>query len=86
MDRDWTIAEVMHLIKGESAHWINKNNLCKEPFRWQDQYFAISVSESIVQRVRNYILNQENHHRMKDFQDEYDRIVKEHGFVVDRFS
>jgi putative transposase len=76
----------MHLIKGESAHWINKNKLCKEPFHWQDQYFAISVSESIVQRVRNYILNQENHHKKKDFQSEYDVIVKEHGFVVGKFS
>jgi putative transposase len=86
MDRDWTIAEVMHLIKGESAFWINKHKLCKERFSWQDQYFAISVSESIVQRVRNYILNQENHHKKKDFQSEYDVIVKEHAFSIKKFS
>lgn len=85
MDRDWTIAEVMQHIKGESAHWINKNKLCKERFAWQDQYFAISVSESVVQRVRNYILNQEMHHKKKDFQSEYDVIVREHAFIVKDF-
>ena len=81
MSRDQTLAEIMHLINGESAYWINKNNLCKQKFEWQDQYFAISVSQSMVGKVREYILNQENHHRDKDFQDEHDRIVQEHDFL-----
>jgi putative transposase len=86
MNRSQTLSEIMHLIKGESAHWINSNKLCKSTFEWQDQYFAISVSESIVQRVRQYILNQENHHKQRDFQHEYDRIVREHGFSITNFD
>lgn len=42
---DQTISKVMQLIKGESSYWINKNELCKEKFEWQDEYFAVSVSE-----------------------------------------
>lgn len=76
----------MHLIKGESSSWINKNNLCSDKFGWQDQYFAISVSQSVVNRVRDYIRNQENHHKGKDFQLEYDRIVKAHGFSITNFD
>jgi putative transposase len=76
----------MHLIKGESANWINTNKLCDGAFEWQNQYFAISVSESVVPRLRKYILNQENHHKEKDFQDEYDRIVREHGFSILNFD
>lgn len=86
MTNTQTLAQVMHQIKGESANWINKNQLCSETFGWQDQYFAISVSESIVQSVRDYIRNQENHHKGRDFQEEYDRIVREHGFSVTNFD
>src|SRR5574339_1052202 len=46
MGIDQTMSKVMQLIKGESSFWINKNNLCSQKFEWQDEYFAISVSES----------------------------------------
>src|SRR5687768_15836329 len=55
---DQTISKVMQLLKGESSYWINKNKLCCEKFEWQDDYFASSVSESLVSRVREYIKNQ----------------------------
>ena len=48
-----TMSKVMQLIKGESSFWINKHNLCKQKFEWQDQYYAASVSESVVNRVRD---------------------------------
>ena len=54
---DQTISKVMQLIKGESSFWINKNKLCSERFEWQDEYFAVSVSEAIIGNVRNYIKN-----------------------------
>lgn len=59
---DQTIQKVMKLIKGESSFWINKNNLTKEKFEWQDEYFAASVSDSMLDNVREYIKNQEEHH------------------------
>ena len=77
-----TISKVMQLIKGESSCWINKNNLCKEHFEWQDEYFAVSVSESGVNKVREYIKNQEEHHSKKTFQEEYDEFMKKYGFVL----
>jgi putative transposase len=77
---DQSIQKIMHLIKGESSFWINKNKLTKEKFEWQDEYFAISVSESIVDKVRHYIKNQELHHKNKTFQEEYDEIIRKFGF------
>ncbi len=59
------IDKIMMLLKGESSYWINKNKLFHYKFEWQDEYFAVSVSESLVNRVRNYIKNQENHHKKK---------------------
>ena len=77
---DQTIQKVMQLIKGESSFWINKNELTNEKFERQDEYFAVSVSESMVDRVREYIKNQEEHHRKKTFQQEYDEFITKYGF------
>ena len=75
-----TIAKVMQLIKGESAFWVNKQNLIKSKFEWQDEYFAVSVSESNVEAVRKYILNQEEHHKKKTFLQEYDEFILKYNF------
>lgn len=77
---DQTIQKVMQMIKGESSFWINKNQLTKSKFEWQDEYFAASVSESMMDNVREYIKNQEEHHRKKSFQEEYDEFISKHGF------
>lgn len=74
------IKTVMQLVKGESSYWINKNELTKEKFEWQDEYYAISVSASIVDKVRHYIHNQEEHHTRKTFQQEYDELIKKINF------
>ncbi len=78
---DQTIQKVMQLIKGESSFWLNKNGLTKEKFEWQDEYFAVSVSESILDNVREYIKNQEQHHKNKSFQQEFDEFLSKLGFT-----
>ena len=70
----------MQLIKGESSYWINKSKLIKNKFEWQDEYFAVSVSESMISMVREYIWNQEEHHQKKTFQQEYDEFIDKYGF------
>lgn len=75
-----TMSKVMQLLKGESSFWINKQKLVKDKFEWQDEYFAVSVSESMIDRMRNYIKNQEEHHARKSFQEEYDEFIEKYGF------
>lgn len=70
----------MQRIKGESSVWINQQGLCDGKFAWQSKYFAISVSESVLPRVRNYIKNQEEHHRQQPYQIEYDELIRRYGF------
>ncbi|MFT6065256.1 MAG: REP element-mobilizing transposase RayT [Paraglaciecola sp.] len=77
---DQTIQKLMQLIKGESSFWINQQRLTKEKFQWQTEYFAVSVSESIVEKVRNYIKNQESHHSKKSFQEEYEEFILKYDF------
>lgn len=73
---------MLQLLKGESSYWINKNELCKEKFEWQDEYFAVFVSESGVNKVREYIKNQEAHHAIKTFQQEYNEFIEKYGFEI----
>lgn len=82
LNADQTISKVMQLIKGESSFWINKNGLTSRKFEWQDDYFAVSVSESAINRVREYIKNQEQHHEKKTFQEEYDEFIEKYGFTI----
>lgn len=76
------IDNILMLLKGESSHWINEQKLTKEKFEWQKEYFAVSVSESAVHRVRDYIKNQENHHKKKSFNDEYQEFIRKYKFKV----
>jgi len=62
LGKDQNIAKIAQLIKGESSFWINQNNFIKDKFNCQDDYFAVSVSESKLQSVITYIDNQESHH------------------------
>ncbi|MCK7539480.1 MAG: IS200/IS605 family transposase [Marinilabiliales bacterium] len=72
------IDKILMLLKGESSHWINKNKLLPKKFAWQEEYFAASVSESAVNRVREYIKNQEIHHAKKSFNDEYREFIRKY--------
>ena len=80
LNKDQNIAKVMQLIKGESSRWINENIITKMKFEWADEYFAVSVSESGVDKVREYIKNQEEHHRHKSWLEECDEFMKKYGF------
>ena len=77
---DQTVEKVMQLIKGESSFWINKNALSRMKFGWQDEYFAVSVSETNLESVRKYIANQEDHHRSSSFDDEFNGFMRRAGF------
>ena len=79
-----TISKVSQLIKGELSNWVNKEKISKQKFEWQDDYFAVSVSESMVDRVRKYIRNQEEHHKKKTFAEEYNEFIRKYGFELKR--
>jgi REP element-mobilizing transposase RayT len=75
---DW----VMQMIKGESSFWFNKRGLSKLKLSWQKEYFAVSVSESQVRKVVDYISGQEEHHKKKTWEEEYNEFIKNYGFKI----
>lgn len=68
---DTKISDLMRMLKATSSKWINDNKLVKDKFHWQNGYGAFSYSRSQRNNVINYIMNQEEHHSVKTFREEY---------------
>jgi len=74
-----TIGEMVKEMKRVSALWANDQVDNGGHFRWQAGFSAFSVSESIVERVRLYIRNQEEHHRRLTFAEELSLLLESPG-------
>jgi len=82
LKHDQSLSKVMQLIKGESSWWINRNKIIRLRFEWADEYYGASVSQSHVNRVREYIKNQEAHHRWKSWEEECEEFVNDNDFSI----
>lgn len=80
LGRNQNISKVSQLIKGEFSKWINDEKLTNTKFSWQDDYWAVSVSEFHLKDVKDYIKNQEEHHKIKSFAEEVDEFMKKYGW------
>src|SRR5438445_8781859 len=71
-----SIEELIQLLKRNSSHWVNANNILPGKFAWGRGYGAFSVSESNVAQVAAYIAGQEEHHRVRTFADELREFIE----------
>lgn len=76
------LASFMREIKSGSSEWVH-NNLGKKRFAWQPGYGGYTISPSNIEPVRQYVLNQKEHHRHKTFQEEYVEILRMSGIEYD---
>lgn len=83
---DQKVDEIVKRLKGESSHWINSENIIKPKFSWQRGYGAFSISSSHLEAVKNYIKNQDEHHRKVSFIDEYKKILTKYGYSIDNIN
>ncbi len=68
-------------LKAESSGWVHKE--LTKSFQWQKGYGAFSVSPTAVNGVRNYVLNQAEHHLGKSFEQEYVELLEASGVKYD---
>ena len=66
-----SVSDTVHGIKRSSSLFINKEKLCIGRFNWQEGYGGFSYSRTQIPNIYNYIENQESHHKLKTFQQEY---------------
>ncbi len=67
-------SDAVHWIKGASSRWLNEKYNWKEGFSWQEGYGVFSVSPQNIKTVRNYIYNQEKHHKDQSINHQFESI------------
>jgi hypothetical protein len=67
---------LVNSVKTNSTKWINSKGFVKGKFNWQEGYGAFSYGQSQLDRVINYIKNQEKHHQSKSFKEEYIELLQ----------
>ena len=81
-----SVSNFIRDVMSGTSKWINDSNLVSQDFRWQKGYGAFTVSFSQIESVRDYIQNQEIHHRKLTFKQEYVLMLKRHNIQFeDRF-
>ena len=78
-----SIAKAVQLIKGGSSKWIHDTVPAEKAFAWQEGYGAFSIGMSGVDDTIAYINAQEEHHRVKTFEEEFSAFLKRHGIDYD---
>jgi putative transposase len=78
-----SVADVARLIKTNSSRWVHGRWPEQRCVGWQTGYGAFTVSESGVAAVRAYISKQQEHHRVRSFQEEFLVFLKKNGITVD---
>jgi putative transposase len=73
-----TLADFMRELKKASSRWVH-DEIRLHLFAWQEGYAAFTVSASALMEVRQYIENQENHHRKRGFLEELKTMLQRSG-------
>ncbi len=68
---DCSLSDMVRDIKANSSKFINEKKLIPGKFEWQTGFGAFTVGQSQIEKVVNYILTQEEHHKKKTFREEY---------------
>ena len=80
-----SLSDLMRIIKARSSKWLRRLDSYYEPFSWQDGYGAFSVSPSLMERTKQYILGQAEHHKVKTYHDEYCETLNAYGIDYDEY-
>jgi REP element-mobilizing transposase RayT len=75
--------KVIEVLKKDSSKFVKTLRSDLALFHWQDGYGLFGVSPSHAAPVRQYILNQEEHHKKETFQQEFLRILKKYQVPYD---
>jgi len=81
--RTITIADFVEHVKTETSKWAKKHADGSSTFQWQAGYGVFSVSHSLIDVVDQYIRNQNEHHAVQTFQDEFRLLCEKHEIEID---
>ena len=81
--RTITQADWVKEVKRVSNGWLKAQSPEYADFEWQSGYSDFSVSQSALEDVKRYIIDQKSHHEKLTFQEELRRLLLKHEIVFD---
>ena len=72
-----SVSELMKTVKAKSSKYINDHSLTQARFEWQEGYGVFSYRQRDIDTIYKYIQNQEEHHKIQTFREEYLDLLKE---------
>lgn len=82
--RTVTTAKLVEEIKRCSSRWLKTLSPYYIDFAWQGGYAIFSVSASQLDAVERYIMNQQEHHKKKSFEEEYIEFLNAYNIKYDK--
>ena len=70
------LMQVVRQIRDESLNFIGTNDFLKEPFAWQEDYTAFTVSPGAYNQSFDFIERQDEYHLSRTFEQEMEQISK----------
>ena len=83
MHPSYAPADIVRDIKASSSLWMKKSNLFPAFQGWSEGYGSFTCSYSDIDRLTEYVKNQQNHHKKVTFEQEYRKLLLEAGIVPD---
>ena len=81
LSKNLAACKLVEEIKKSSSKWMKENGV--PDFAWQNGYGLFSVSQSNVDVVWKYIEGQAEHHRKRDFKEEFREFCKRYNVSLD---
>lgn len=81
LSKNLAACKLVEEIKKGSSKWMKENGVAE--FAWQSGYGLFSVSQSNTDAVREYIERQPEHHKKRDFKDEFREFCKRYNVALD---
>jgi putative transposase len=72
------LSDFMRELKKASSVWVQEQGLSTK-FTWQEGYGAFTVSPPARHKVKKYIANQIEHHRVQTFREELVELLQKAG-------
>jgi REP element-mobilizing transposase RayT len=77
------LSKAVQTLKGCSSKWLDDTGAAGNNFAWQEGYGAFSVSASQTAGVVEYIRNQPEHHKRRNYEEEFLELLKRYGIAYD---
>ncbi len=77
---DVSVSKAVNVLKSKSSKWMRTES---QEFAWQEGYAGFSVSSSVLPKITEYINGQSEHHKKRDFAQDYLALLQKHGVQYD---